>query len=207
MLTMLADVATVVAVVVEYLVHGVAFAFTSTLSIVERCHIFGRIAQQRIAKHEHIVNLFIATCGQRGSPGSLSVVVTLHGRHAGRACFHPYKLPIVIEIIRQVFARLEGCVAERALSVACCGQAAEQNDDEPSGYLSAFRMISDMFSLHHGFVLLDVCDGFFTYCMPNCLARCSFLFVIVRFLSAFCFFSFSDFCSNSGRSSVFQVRL
>ena len=120
LLAVLAQIDLAAAVVVEHLIDVVALALAGALAVVERCHIERGIAEQGVAQHEHVVHFLIASCSERGAPSGLALIVALHGGHVGGAGFHPYELPVVIEVIRQVFARLEGGVAECAL--CRCGQ-------------------------------------------------------------------------------------
>ena len=120
LLAVLAQIDLAAAVVVEHLIDVVALALAGTLAVVERCHVERGIAEQGVAQDEHIVDFLIAARGERGAPRGFALIVALHGGHAGGAGFHPYELPVVIEVVGQVFARLEGGVAECAL--CRCGQ-------------------------------------------------------------------------------------
>lgn len=102
-------------VFVEHLIHVVALALAGALAVVERGEVERGIAQERVAEDEIVIYAFVAARGERGAPGGLSLVGALHGGHAGRAGLHPHEFPVVVEVVGQVFARLEGRVLERAL--------------------------------------------------------------------------------------------
>ena len=119
LLTVLAQMLAAVRIAVEHLIDGVALALACSLAEVERLHLGRTVTEQGVAQHEHVVNALVASRGERRAPGMIAVIFAQHRRHGGCACLYPYKLPVVIEVICEKLARLEGCVLVCALCLGC----------------------------------------------------------------------------------------
>ena len=98
-LTVLDDMASLFGISIEDLVDGVSLTLVRTLAEVERSHLHRTVTEQRVAQHEHIVYPLIATGDQRSAVSLLAAVMAQYGRHGSCTGFHPYKFPIIIEII------------------------------------------------------------------------------------------------------------
>ena len=127
-LAVLAYVALAVGIAVEHFVHRVAFALACSLAEVERCHVGGGVAKQRVAKHEEVVHLAVAAGGQTGAVGRLAAIAAGDGIHGGGARFHPHKLPVVVEVVGEKLVAAKGGIAECALG--CCRECAQQDDGQ-----------------------------------------------------------------------------
>ena len=98
-LPVLTHMTVAVGIIVEYLVHGVPAALTSSLAVIERCHFERRVAEQCVAQNEEIVHLIIATRGQTATVCLMTAESALHGVHGGGACLDPYEFPVIIKIV------------------------------------------------------------------------------------------------------------
>ena len=119
-LEVLLDVSLASGIAVENLVNGIALALLGTLTEIERSHVGSGVAKQRVAQHEHVVGPAVATCGQRSTIGVLTLIDTVHGIHRSIAGFHPYELPVEIEVISQELTTVESRVTESTLSRYRC---------------------------------------------------------------------------------------
>ena len=111
----LLDVALPVRIGVVDLIHGIALAFPRPFAIIKRRHVERVIAEQRVAEHEEVVGFLVATRDKAALIGRQATEVSLVDVEGCRAHFHPYKLPVEIEVLGQALTRLECSVAERAL--------------------------------------------------------------------------------------------
>ena len=108
-----------VSIIIKHLVNIITLALPGTLTVIQRSHIQTAVAQQRVTQHKHVVNTLAATSRQTRTPSTPTTVAALHSRHRSCAGLHPHKLPVIIQVIRQIFTRLESSVAKRTLTLRC----------------------------------------------------------------------------------------
>ena len=114
-LAVLLKISVAITVGVPYLIDGITASLTGTLTEIERCQSIGRVAEQGIAKYKHLVHVLIATGGQGGAESILSLVFTFYRVHRSRSSFHPYELPVVIQVITQELTIAKSRIAEGTL--------------------------------------------------------------------------------------------
>ena len=134
LLAMLADVALIVLVRIEYLVHGVTLALAGSLAIIERLHLGGRVAEQGVTQDEHAIHLLASPGSEAGAIGWLALVYRLDGGEAGVARLHPDELPVIVKVVGEELTRRESGVAKLALCLGSDGDDGQQcRDDDVAG--------------------------------------------------------------------------
>ena len=108
---MLPDVRLAARIGVEDFVYGVAFALERAFAEIQGGQIHRAVTEQRVAHDEHLVGTRVASRRQTCAVGLVSVVGAGYGIHRGGAGFHPYKLPVEIEIVGKILAAVERGVA------------------------------------------------------------------------------------------------
>ena len=112
---MLLEVDFAIWIVVEYLIDGVSVALASSLAEVEGSKVECVVAKEGVAQYKPIVNLVVATSDKARTISFLAVAFALYGVHRSCSSLYPHEFPVVVEVVCEKLARLEGCVSECAL--------------------------------------------------------------------------------------------
>ena len=113
----LAQVYFVAALRVPCFVDIVTLALACPLAVVEGQKVVGKIAGERVSHHEELVGARAAFGDEAGAQAFVALVVCALNVEGCRAGFQPDELPVEVELVLEAFARVEGGVLQRALSV------------------------------------------------------------------------------------------
>ena len=122
------------------LVHRVALAFLGSFPEVEGFQLVADVAGQRIAHLEEEVGLLAAHGEQIEAVGRLLMIGGFIDGEACQSHFLPDKLPVEIQVVHDVLARLEGQVLRRALRPSSSGGAQCDNPRQEAENERAFPL-------------------------------------------------------------------
>ncbi len=113
------------------LVNRVAFALFGAFAEIARFEPLADDAGQRIAHLEEEVGTFAAYGEQIHPVGGFRPIGSRVGRKAGKSGLHPDKLPVEVQIVHHVFARLKRIVLRLTLGTGGKSENSHQQCHSP----------------------------------------------------------------------------